>query len=390
MTNFFIVCVLVLPWVFLPINGVTNQFRLPQGMFLNLTFMGMIFYYFLNGAKNVYRNKYLAFFAGYLLLNTFINFFIPFGIERTDADGKICRMFNFWLLEPMFHIFLGLFATYIALSCFEKEDYIRIAKAVCWSAAFMGLWSVLQYIGFDPFGPIARYNCENKVSACLDNPNLVGNYLALAIPFFFMFLKDKKYLVMMALALAGVYVAKSHFAIGLTALSFVLYALLKYRNKKVIIFAIIIMMIMGGVILKYDYLKLNNGLSGRLDCWKYSLEKAKISPLFGQSLGKFKTYEFKTFLASDPLWQEHGAYTIWFNTHNDWLQYTIEIGLVGMFLFFLVVFNSIKRFTFKNEFGLSYLISFITFLLMMIGSFPLEVPALSMLGLIAFWGTESL
>lgn len=389
MTNFFIICLMILPWIFLPIKGVINQFRLPQGMFLNFIFMGMIFFYFLNGAKKVYRNKYLAWFIGYVLLDIFIVFFVPFGIEF-EVGGNTSRQINFWVVEPMLHFILGVFATYIVLSTFEKEDFIRVAKAVCWSATLISIWSIMQFLGVDPYGKMATYRCGNVVSACLDNPNLVGNYIALSVPFFFMFLKDKKYIIMLILALGGVYVSKSHFSLGLVSLGILLYVLLKFRNKKVLIGTIIVAMILGGLILKFDYLKLNNGISGRLTCWKYAVEKVKTNPLFGQSLGIWKTYEFKTWDNPKNIGNMEAPLTIWFSTHNDWLQYIIEIGIVGIFLLILVIINSIRNYSFKHEFGLCYLVSFIIFLVMMIGSFPLEVPALGLLGLIAFWGVETL
>jgi O-antigen ligase len=110
-----------------------------------------------------------------------------------------------------------------------------------------------------------------------------------------------------------------------------------------------------------------------------TLQKFKENVIFGQGIGIFKTWNIL-----------HLGY--WGNAHNDWLERLVELGLIGIILMVLVVINSIRKFNYKkdNIVGFSYFASFVSFLVLMGGSFPFEIAPLALLGLIGFWGTEVL
>jgi O-antigen ligase len=125
---------------------------------------------------------------------------------------------------------------------------------------------------------------------------------------------------------------------------------------------------------------LNELFSGRLQVWKLAWVKFLHNPVFGQGLGVVKTWEI---VIRD---------TKCLVLHNDWYEKMVEIGVVGLVLMALVVINSIRRFKIDSTDRLksAYLVSFISFLVLMLGSFPIEIAPLALLGLAGFWAVETL
>lgn len=375
MVKFLIIGLVILPWVFLPLKGITDPFRVPQATFLDLIFMGLIALSFFKGLKFNYRNKYLSLFAGWVLFTIFASFHLPFTLTFNNRQA-----INLGILAPMTHFILGLWAVFIIIGYFEKDDFEKIAKAICFSAVLITGFGVMQKVGFDPFGTIARYNHPNHFSACLDNPNIVGNYLCLSLPLFFAF--KRKYILGGLFVLLGVFLSRSTLAISCSLIGICFYALLVYRKSKIIKLTVVLIIALL-VIFSFNnegFLKLSTGLDHRIENWKKGLELVKINPLFGHGLGSVKSFEIKN--------PENNILAL--VLHNDWLERMVEIGVVGVVLLLLIVFNSFRNFEYQkaSPLGFSYLTSFLMFLLLMCGSFPVEIAPTVLLGLIAFTAVE--
>ncbi len=377
MTTFICVCLLVMPWIYIPLAIVREQFRIPQMAFMDLMFFGIITYSFLNGLRFAYRNKYFAWLVAWVSFNFWWGFVMPFNLVIQNKGRSV----NIWMLEPMIHVLLGLWAAYIILSSLDRDDFARIAKTLCFSSCFISIWAILQYVGFDPFGKIAAYNCANKVSACLDNPNLVGNYIALTFPLLFIFLRKRPniYWIITPILLGGVYVTKSHLSQALIGTGLWIYLFLTFRRNKRILLVLLLSLI---PILLYvshtDFAKMSNFMSDRIPCWKAAWQKLKINPLFGQGIGVWKTY--CTYINT----------TYWYYVHNDFLERAVEIGGVGIFFMVLLVINSVKNFKLLEKLHISYITSFIVFLLLMFFSFPFESPTVGIVGVFSFLAVEKL
>ena len=363
-----------MPWVFFPSVNITDQFRLPQAMWMDLTFLFIIAMSFIKGNNFVYKNKYFCWLIVWIFGKLAFDFIIPYNIAFTTGRGL-----NISVLEPMIHIFLGLWAMQIMLANLDRFDFIRIAKAICLSAIAITIFSFFQFIGWNPWGAIkAGYLCDNIVSACLDNPNVVGMYLVLALPLFFMF-KEAKYALGLLIVIGGIIITKSHFSIALALFACFAYFALRYRKNIWFISTMIALSIFLGAIVigQMDFAKIQmNGMSGRLDVWKFGIDRVKENPIFGQGIGIWKNFQYVD-----------NHHTTWYSAHNDWLERLIEIGIIGIFLMVLVIVNAFRRFTYSDE-NFSFLIMFATFIIMMFGSFPLEVPTIAMLGLVSFIAVE--
>lgn len=385
-TNFFITGLLLIPWIFIPLPRMADAFRLPKATFFDLICMGMIVLSLFKGVNLRYINKYLAMFVGWVFITILFYWYVPY----TNTINNT-QQINFFIISPMIHFILGLWATYIALSVFEKEDFIKIAKALCLSSMIITAYGILQLIGLDPIKSFHYLYSQYmpNFTAILDHPSMVGNYLCLTLPFFLLF-RGKKYIFGFMFVLLGLILTKSDLSIIVFVLSMILFSLITYRkNKRIIIGIILACLILSGIVaVKVDKVDIFNSLGGRVELWKVGYNHLKDNSLFGQGLGVYKTFNERA--DKDPLLDPKGKLVS--NPHSDWLNLVIQIGFIGIFLFILVVVNAYRNFNYdvKNRLGIVYLVSFTSFLLLMTGSFPTEFAPSALLGLVGFWGLEKL
>ena len=377
MTKFLVVGLVILPWVFIPLQGIADPFRIPQATFLNLIFMGLICFSFFRGLKFNYHNKYLSLFVTWVFITIFFNWHLPFTLTFNNRQA-----INIVTLAPTIHFILGLWALQVMLSYFEREDFQKIAKAICFSAVLITLFGIMQIIGLDPFGKIASYNHWNHFSGCLDNPNIVGNYLCLSLPLFFA-MKEKKYLWGGLLVLMGVILTQATLAIICSVIGISFYTLFVYRKSIVVKSAVVVLMLVFTLFCfaNKSFLKIDTGFSLRIENWKKAVEIIKINPVFGQGLGRWRSFE-----VTDSTETKVNV------LHNDWLERVVEVGVLGVVLLFLIVVRAFRNFDYRRAGVLefSYLTSFLMFLLLMCGSFPVEIAPTVLLGLIVYSGVEKL
>jgi len=322
----------------------------------------------------------LSFFAVWVFFTIFLNWHLPFTLTFNNRQA-----INIVTLGPTIHFILGLWALQVMLSYFEREDFEKIAKAICFSACLITIFGIMQIIGLDPFGRIATYiSTRNIFSACLDNPNVVGMYLCLSLPMFLAF-REKKYLWGGLLVLAGIILTKSVLAIICAFIGLCFYALLNYKSFKIkSLVVIVVVLFVAFCFTNKPFLKIKTGFSGRLELWKKTIEIIKINPAFGQGLGRFKAFEVI------DMQKTHETKCL--NAHNDWLERIVEFGVLGVALLLLIIVRSFRNFDYQRAgiLGFSYLTSFLIFLLLMCGSFPVEIAPTVLLGLLSFTAVEKL
>lgn len=373
MTNLLITSLLVMPWICMPFAGISSQFRLPQMGFAILTMMAMIAMYFYKGARVQYKNKYLAMFIGWVFVTIFFTIIKGMSIE---VQGR--RQIGLYSLDSSISFIFIAFATWIALSYFTSEDYKRIAKAICLSSVLISWWSLMQFFNMCPFGNKAVYACANTVSACLDNPNIVANYQALAICLFIPFFDEKKYRVGFLFSVAGLACTQSEFGTLISVIGLMSYLCMTF--KRWIYISISLVAVLAGVITVYfKQFKViaNDLMSGRMECWIRTMDVLHVSPMLGQGLGKFQ---------SKPIYIKT---TFWDNPHNDYIDMMISIGAIGVVLAFMVMLNTARNAVLKTPQQKAFASMFIVFIFMMLASFPLKTATVGFLGLVSFWAVES-
>lgn len=377
MINILITEILILPWVFLPIKGI-DCMRLPKAVIFDLFFFAIISLGIIKGMTFSYKNKYLGLLAAWIFVTIGFNWYYPLlmGIG-----------FNSTTIESSIHFLLSLVASIFVMSTLQKDDYIILARMICYSSMAVSIFSLFQACGFDPLKDIATYKVveHNHLCALIDHPDTLANFLALTFPFF-LFFKENKFKIGMALVLIVIFLTHSTLSMGATVLSTIVFLFLKYR-KPIQTKMILILFVLFGVfcLVTPSFNKFNHNFTGRLEVWKMSIPFIKNNPIFGSGLGVFKAFGIKTGFNT----MNEGG-NLWMFAHNDYIEMVCSIGFLGLFLFILVVIHSLRNFNYKpdNFIGFSYISSFICFLLLMIGSFPMEIAPISLLGLISWWGTE--
>ncbi len=371
MVNIIVIAILIIPWLIIPFNGIPEPTRLIKATFFDFTMMGIIVTALLHGLKFEYRNKYLAWLSGWIFFTIACNWYYPL----VRGIG-----FNAGTIDSCIHSILSIIATILVCSNFERSDFIRCAKAICISATLVSIFCIFQSIGLDPMKHLATYNPKESrhIAALLDHPDMVGNYLCIALPLFIYFGKPK-YLISLGLCLIVLVLTKSSLSIVASVIGLSAYLIFKYSNKRIILFSIagFLLLFIGFCFMNKNFNKISNGFTGRIGAWE-EIVKRQDNPLFGQGLGIVKSLNVQF------------TNNFWMFAHNDYLETYCSLGALGLFLLFLVIIHAFKKFNYKedNQIGFAYYGCFIAFLITMCGSFPMEMPPLALNGLIAYWAMQ--
>lgn len=118
----------------------------------------------------------------------------------------------------------------------------------------------------------------------------------------------------------------------------------------------------------------NESSSKRLELWQGAIDFIYNNPLIGCGLGNWK-------IESAYYMRNSGAdYLIPYHAHNDFLEITTELGIVGGFLYLLIFFSSgflIIQYFIKSKFELHFLVIIAVFSVYIIDSllnFPMARP----------------
>lgn len=371
-----IIGILILPWVMLPINGLADGVRMPKYAFLDYIAMAIICFSIIKGVKFIYRNKYLGWLCIWTFITIHFNWYLPLMMSFDNT-----QIYNISTIQQTIHFILILFMAYCCLSNLTYDDFLLIGKYICLSSVLVTIFGICQVIGFDPMKNIIKYKSyeQNHFSALVDHPNTIGNLISLSLPFFFFYIKQNKYKLGFLIVIFGLYCSHSTMSIASAVVATIIYLMLRFRQR--IIFLLLTMIGFGYFCLSnHHFNKIDNGFSNRTGAWRIAIEHIKDNPLFGQGLGAFGKFNVMSGNMS------------WVFAHNDWLEMACSIGFFGCFLFGMVVLHSLRNFNFSsnNKLGFSYLCSFIVFLILMFGSFPMETPTSVLIGLIGYFGVEKI
>ena len=373
MVYIIITAILLLPWLIIPIGGIPEPTRLIKSTFFDFFMMAVIVFGLYKGLKFKYSNKYLS------LLTLWI--FITFGFNWYYYL-LVGKGYNAGTIDSMLHFILALIGSVFVMCSLEGEDFVKICKAIWFSSVAVSVFAFFQVIGLDPMVEISHYvqKEHRHVAALLDHPDLLGNYLAISVPFI-LYLSKPKYLVSLLLVLFVILCTKSRISILAVLVSVPIFLCFKYKHFKNTKYIAIIysLCVLALIFLNSSFNKISDGFSGRLWAWNEMVHRID-NPIFGNGLGIVKSLMVKM---GDNYWSY---------AHNDYLEIYCSLGAFGLFLFILVLINSFRKFSYKpnNILGMCYLSSFVAFLIICLGSFPMEIAPLALGGLISWWGMERL
>lgn len=368
MINLIIWAILVIPFAILPFKGIPEPTRLIKETLFDFTMMGIIVFSIKNGLRFEYKNKYLSWIALWGFFQFGFNWYYPL----LRGYG-----YNAGTISESLHFLLAVIATLLFCSYVEKNGFIRIAKAIVFSSVVIAFFGILQGIGLDPMRHISTYVVKESrhIAATLDNPDLFGNYIAVCIPFC-LYLRGIKYKICLGILIIALLLAKSSISIVAAVFGCAVFLLLTYRNIKIFYGTIIaIIGFISFCFMNSAFNKFSNGFTGRIFAWKEFISK-DVNPLFGNGFGIPKSYGVKL------------GDNYWTTPHNDYITIWLCLGFLGLFLYFLLAIDVLRKFNYNqaNTLGFAYLSSLITFSILMLGSFPMESAPICLIGLVSFWG----
>lgn len=371
MINIILIAVLILPWLIIPVEHIPEPTRLIKASFFDICMMGIIVMGIFDGMKFEYKNKYFAWLCAWVFITMGFNWYFP-----------LCRGFGFnaSTIESSIHFLLCAVTTVFVCSTIERPDFVKIAKAITFSITAVAAFGFLQIVGLDPMKNMAHYAWQEvrHVCALLDHPDLFGNYLALGIPFLLYFGKTKHYLCLV-LVIFALFFSKSSISYLAAFTGAFIFLMLKFRSSKKWVIGLLISLVSVGAVfaLNPSLNKLENGFTGRLTAWKIFVQRMD-NPAFGQGLGIAKSLQVQV------------GQDLWMFAHNDYLEIYLSLGILGLFLLSLIIIDAIRKFNYKedNQLGFAYMGSFIAFLVICIGSFPMEIAPLALGGMISWWAVQ--
>lgn len=391
MTNVIVIAILIIPWLILPFNGLPDCTRLIKASFFDLTMMAIIVIALKDGLRFEYKNKYLAWFSGWIFFTFIFNWYYP--IDRNLA-------YNIGAVDSMIHFMLSIMCTILVCSNFQRTDFIRCGKAICVSSTLVSIFCIFQGIGLDPMKHITTYGWKEHrhIGALLDNPDVVGNYLCMTLPLFLYFNKIKYYFCFVLCVLALLFTGSS-ISIVSSVIGLFIYLIFRFSRLKRVVFGLLALQILFILFCFFtpSFNKVSGGFTGRMTAWKMMIERTN-NPLFGQGLGIVKSLgvitdeipnDKKIRMENNPNTRfiADTAANHWMYAHNDYLETYCSLGALGVFLLALVIINAFRKFNYSpdNQVGFAYYGCFVSLLIVMLGSFPMEMPPIALNGLIFFW-----
>lgn len=249
---------------------------------------------------------------------------IIFSVGRTNS---LTALYNYIIYALSF----------IACASLTEEDKIRITQTIVASGFVVAIIALYQY--FFGFDHILNYLAKNRIgdSFTLDyiaqkrvfapfvTPNALGGYLAMIVP---LALINKNRLLLTAPIFLALILTQSLGALLSLSLGLIIYLHMKNKTKKkrALLFGGILVLIMAIFVSRSLAAKqhLTPGFSAltRLGYWQDALRIIAYKPLTGLGVGNFNLAQTRY-------------------AHNSYLQMCAEMGILGTFAFFWLVFKSL-------------------------------------------------
>ena len=294
----------------------------------------------------------------------------------------------------------------------ELKSFIKIFYLISF---IVSLYTLIQYYGYDPYLKGLPY-----LSSTIGQKNWISNYLVMIFPIIFSYFllensKRKKivFIILLSIIYTNLVICQSRgiwISIALTTI-LAIYIIFKFNiltifqeNKRWLTSLLIIFLIITTIYSTENPLnksaitvteraistfnEKDPSINTRMLIWRTTFEMIKDYPLLGIGIGTFRinylNYQAK-YLKDNPDYLKY--YATAGEAHNEYLQMSAELGIVGLgvflsilFIFYSSILNYLeKKINNKDKiivFGL--LMGITCFLFHSLFSFPLRVPALGL------------
>jgi O-antigen ligase len=296
---------------------------------------------------------------------------------------------------------IGYFTFFIASGAVLSTQVMRknLSAAICISAGFVAILGIFQFISLHVFSNQAQLLYSGRIISTFGQPNFLGSFLVMSLPFFWYLDFILKYKLKYAVRLVGVLATFALIA-TLSRSSilafFVLMIIWGVRNTKIFLKVLVAAVVL--IIVLYSFFPkifLNEANRFSVDFgnkWtaenrsliaKRSLDLIIKRPISGWGADNFilvfpGVLEFGDFGLKDIVVD---------SAHNIFLDIGVEAGFVGLFIFLLLVFSvffkATKDLKTEDPLGRRFLVSMIMVILAFIVSHQFSV--LSVVPAVIFW-----
>jgi len=278
--------------------------------------------------------------------------------------------------------FLYLIIFYVlCVQYLNKKSIAQIVKWLSYSALGVAFFCVLEVFGVAQFVkelPNIYHPDKTKVfvTGMLGNPTLISGYLAMCLPLFF----GKKAFNILSMSLIWIillfYTGQTE-SVSLVGIVVGLVVSLYYLSQvsKRIFFCIASSFLL---IIPFVYGKIDTTIfafSGRLAVWQKYLELSKNTFVFGKGLGSVEILSTQIGKFANYRWT---------HLHNDFFEFTFNLGLVGLLLILYCIVEYFRVKVKLDKSGLVLKTIFVGFLVNCLFIFPSFLWAFTPLAMISY------
>lgn len=278
------------------------------------------------------------------------------------------KQYPVMIFFPFFNFLCFLLFYKTSAEYLNEKNIIRILKFLSYSVFVVIVYSYLQKLNLDQFYKGLGGVKYDELVGTIGNTSHLAGYLAMCQPLFF---KKSKFNILALVMLWGVLIMCKSASGLLTGLAIVLfYLLLKKRYKETMLIFIVSLI---PVVLFRDRLNDFFTFSGRLEIWKLLFERFKEKPITGWGLGIINAFKIKP----------EGS--LWRHAHQEYYQYAIETGLIGLSLIVWAIIDYFRNFrTLKTDLAIKLASIFFGFCFLGLFTFCSHLWLLASMGIISY------
>lgn len=336
--NYFFILLIVLSTVLI-IPNKSDIFELPR--YHIFSFLVFLFLFFKLEKKYILPEEFNSVHILFMYLITYSILYFIFK-PSILIFSHIIFMLSLWISFNIFKNF--------------EEKYQKYFLILISIIGFLeAIYGIFQYLNLDPIfkTAISTEDKRMQMAGSIGIPAIFGIFLGISLLIqFYLFLqkKNKLYLIIIFITLISFFIDNTRSAIFGFFLGF-LFLFKNHKAKIVLIFLFLIIFFSLLIIKKdlrsrwseiLDFKKIHSGTI-RLLYWKVSFEAIKEKPFLGYGPLSFSKIYFEKqaeLIGSNNIKPPEVIQPL-LRAHNDFLQLWLEYGILGIFLYILIIIKEI-------------------------------------------------
>ncbi len=308
--------------------------------FLEIVFLGIFFGFIIKWF--IYRFDLKT--GGWSIILIFLILISIIQIKISPSSFSALGIWRAYFLEPIIFFI-------ISLSTFEYKDFEKIINSLGITAFLISTYSIFQKItglGISNIDTSWVISETRRVTSLFPYPNALALFLSpISILFFGIFIKkikEKKYLIssiyllVFVLSFLSVFFAKSDAGIIAIIISLLLFPVFYFKKGFNLLFLYIPILTSLFIIQSPIKDKINfKDYSGniRIDMWEETVEMLNDNFIFGSGIIGYQEV-MKNY-------HKNNYFDIFLYPHNLFLNFWVEIGLLGLIIFIIIFFKFFKN-----------------------------------------------